>query len=49
VGSDGRRRWIPDAATYYCLKAKGVPGPDVLSSQQLDAMPDIYGVWAVCN
>ena len=49
VGPDGHRRWIPDAATYHCLIANGAPGPDVLSSQTLDALPDIYGVWAVCG
>ena len=49
VGPDGHRRWIPDASTYHCLKAHGAPGPDVLSSQTLDALPDIHGVWAVCG
>ena len=49
VGPDGHRRWIPDASTYNCLIANGAPGPDVLSSQTLDALPDIHGVWAVCG
>ena len=49
VGPDLHRRWIPDIATYNCLKAHGAPGPDVLSSSILDALPDINGVWAVCD
>jgi hypothetical protein len=52
VVSDGgrvRRRWIPDIATYWCLKGRGNPGPDVLSSAQLDAMPDETSVWASCD
>ena len=49
VGPDGHRRWISDADTYNCLKANGAPGPDELSSKKLDALPDIYEVWAVCG
>jgi hypothetical protein len=50
VLEDGRirRHWIPDIATYWCLKAHGAPGPDELSSEQLDTMPDHVGVWAEC-
>ena len=49
VGPDGHRRWIPDVATYNCLKAGGAPGPDVLPASTLDAVPDLNGVWAVCG
>ncbi|MBS1868050.1 MAG: hypothetical protein JSS99_00120 [Actinobacteria bacterium] len=49
VGPDGRRRWISDIATYNCLKRYGAPGPDVLSAGELDALPDLNGVWAVCG
>lgn len=49
VGSDLKRRWIPDAATYSCLKARGAPGPDVLPSSVLDLLPDITGTSAVCG
>ncbi|MDQ1686057.1 MAG: hypothetical protein QOC82_2794 [Frankiaceae bacterium] len=44
-----RRSWIPDISTYWCLKNRGAPGPDVLSSQELDAMPDQLNVWALCD
>jgi hypothetical protein len=56
-----RRRWIPDIKTYWCLKGQGDLGPDVLTSQQLDAMPDHTtrpstgqpafpgNVWASCS
>jgi surface antigen len=43
------RNWIPDQATYNCLKSKGAPGPDLLSAAQLNQMPDENGVWAYCT
>ena len=43
-----KRNWIPDQSTYECLKAKGAPGPDLLSAAQLDQMPDENGVWVHC-
>lgn len=49
VGPDGHRRWISDIATYNCLKANGASGPDVLNASELDALPDLTGVWAVCG
>jgi O-glycosyl hydrolase len=49
VGPDGQRRWINNVSTYNCLKANGAPGPDVLSSFELDRMPDLTNVWAVCG
>ena len=52
VVNDGgklRREWISDIPTYWCLKDRGAPGPDVLSSAQLNAMPDETNVWAVCD
>jgi hypothetical protein len=42
------RHWIPDSATYSCLKAQGAPGPDVLPSSILDQLPDDNGVAATC-
>jgi len=49
VGSDLRRRWIPDIATYNCLKARGAPGPDVLPAATLDRLKDLTGVRATCT
>ncbi len=43
------RHWIPSIAVYWCLKNSGDAGPDVLSSQELNAMPDDNGVWATCT
>ena len=48
VGPDGHRRWI-NGATASCLKASGAPGPDVLTSSELDQLPDLTNVWAVCG
>lgn len=48
-GGKLRRRWIPDIATYWCLKAHGNPGPDVLTASQLNAMPDELDVWVKCD
>ncbi len=44
-GGQLHRHWIPDIATYSCLKNAGAPGPDVLPSAALNAMPDDMGVW----
>lgn len=45
-----RRNWIPDSATYYCLKRRGAPGPDVLPSSVLsNVLIDQIGVKASCN
>jgi len=49
VTPDGHRNWIPDAATYNCLKSKGAPGPNVLTSWELNQLPDQNGVWATCS
>lgn len=43
VGADLKRRWIPDASTYNCLKSQGVPGPDVLPATVLDLLTDQDG------
>jgi glucosylceramidase len=48
VTPDGHRNWIPDVATYNCLKSHGAPGPDVLTSWELNQLPDDNGVWARC-
>jgi len=45
-----RRNWIPDSATFHCLKRRGAPGPDVLPSEVLsNALPDEGGVHASCR
>jgi surface antigen len=49
VGPDLHRRWIPDASTYNCLKSRGFLGPDVLRAGMLNQLPDLTGVWAVCD
>ena len=49
VGPDDHRRWISNIATYNCLKSNGAPGPDVLTSWELNQMPDLTNVWAVCG
>lgn len=43
VGPDLKRRWIPDIATYQCLKARGVRGPIPLSARILDKLEDLNG------
>lgn len=49
VGQDGKRRWIPTSALFYCLKGHGVPGPDVLPAAKLDEYPDLTGQWVTCG
>lgn len=49
VGTDLKRRWIPDIATYDCLKAQGAPGPVALPASVLDRLTDLNGVWAECG
>lgn len=49
VTSDLRRLWIPDAATYYCLKGRGVAGPTALPPSVLDRMPDQTNSWVPCG
>lgn len=49
VGPDGHRRWISNIATYNCLKSNAAPGPNVLTSWELNRMPDLNNVWAVCG
>jgi surface antigen len=44
-----RRNWVPDQATWNCLKTAGAPGPDELAAQVLDQMPDEIGVHATCQ
>ncbi len=48
VGSDGNRRWIPNALIYGCLRAHGAP-VTVLSAAQLDKIRDLTGQSAVCE
>lgn len=49
VGEKLRRKWIPDIATYQCLKAGGAPGPVKLSARTLDRLKDLNGVAATCS
>lgn len=50
VGSDLRRRWIPYASTYNCLRGAGVPGPDPVPSAILSgSLRDITGSRAPCG
>jgi hypothetical protein len=49
VTPDYRREWIPDIATYNCLKSHGVPGPDVLPAATLNRLPDQNGQWVPCG
>lgn len=49
VGPDLKRRHIPSAAVYHCLKAKGHPGPTVLPPSMLNRLTDLRGVKAECT
>lgn len=49
VTADLKRHWIPNAATYWCLKRKGAPGPNVLPASTLNQLPDQTGNWAKCS
>ena len=49
IDPQGHRNWIPDQATYNCLKSQGHAGPDLLSADQLNKLPDQNGVWAKCS
>ena len=43
----GERRWIPDAATYWCLRGHGSADLGSQPSSTLDSLPD-RGRWAWC-
>ena len=49
VTPDYKREWIPDSATYNCLKSHGAPGPDVLPAATLNKLPDQNGQWVPCG
>jgi len=49
VTPDNKRLWIPDTATYWCLKNQGAAGPVRLPAGTLDALPDQKGIWAGCG
>jgi beta propeller repeat protein len=49
VSADLRRLWIPDAATFNALRSMGAPKPDVLTSGELDALPDQKNCWAAAG
>ena len=48
VKSDLKRYWIPDIATYNCLKRKGVPGPVRLPGKVLSLLTDRTGYRSGC-
>ena len=49
VTPDLRRLWIPDGGTWYCFKARGYVGPDLLQTSTLDRLPDQTNMWAACG
>ncbi len=49
VTPDLRRLWIPDGGTYWCLRNRGLGGPDVLPAGVLDRLADQRGQWAACG
>ncbi len=49
VTPDYKREWIPDIATYNCLKGNGAPGPDVLPAATLNQLPDQTNQWVPCG
>jgi hypothetical protein len=49
VDAHGHRNWIPDQATFNCLKTAGHPGPDLLLVGQIELLPDQPGVTASCS
>lgn len=49
VDAQGKRHWIPDSNTYWCLRKHGAPAPNILSSRALDQLPDQNGNWAKCS
>jgi hypothetical protein len=43
-GSRSVRNWIPSSKIFYCLKAKGAPGPEALDEDFLSQyLPDMVG------
>ncbi len=49
VGPDLRRTHVADGGAFSWFKSAGAPGPDRLSSPQLDALPDRIGVRATTD
>ncbi|KUL25314.1 phosphatidylinositol-specific phospholipase C domain-containing protein [Actinoplanes awajinensis] len=49
VGNDGKRRWVPDLATFQCLHDTGSGNSVALSSDVLSTLPDLSNVWAACG
>jgi hypothetical protein len=47
VGWDGRRHWIPDAATLQCINNRYGAAKTVLWREYITAIPE--GDWAVCG
>ncbi|HEY3544965.1 MAG TPA: CHAP domain-containing protein [Propionicimonas sp.] len=49
VDGNGKRHWIPDSKTYWCLRDRGAPAANVLSARALNQLPDQNGDWAKCS
>jgi len=49
VGSDGNRRVIHDLSTFQCLHDAGAGNSMSVSSDVLDKLPDLTGIWAACG
>lgn len=43
-----RRRWIPNASTYWCLRRRGATDWGPQPARFLDQLPDLRGQWASC-
>lgn len=49
VTPDLRRLWVPDQATFDCLRLSGLPEPEVLPAEVLTSIPDETGKWMPCG
>lgn len=49
VGFDGNRRVVNDWETFKCLHDAGAGNSNSVTSNTLDAFPDLNGVWATCG
>ncbi|MFF4766219.1 hypothetical protein ACFY1V_06830 [Streptomyces sp. NPDC001255] len=49
VGHDGKRRVVHDWDTFKCLHDAGEGDSRSVSSDTLDRLPDLTGVWATCG
>lgn len=47
IDTDGTRHWIPSAAVYSCLRARGIPADTIRWRQYITNTPERE--WAVCG